>query len=294
MQQLDKKTSGFEEIKHTFDELEDLPEMSEIREDVELLRHFEDLKKCVDADISEQQKEYGSAVKEFNTTLQKEQDRYNNILSDIENEIKRLKAERSEVDGLATDEEILTKQLQSFENTIKTIRERLVVEKSDIQKDEDRLLTLRSLAEQLHRDLSTQKEKDFAPLKKISEDQSARIKRLQQEIITKVKDQMRHQHHLEGHAEEVAHQLENFFMQREHLTALIKEIDANEQELKNDLGQLMLKAKAFDMTTQKGEMNQHIIELNKKFSEFGKQKETLNLKLADLHKELDNIAGIKK
>ena len=293
LQQLDKKTSGFEVIKNTFAELEDLPEMSNIREDVELLKHFEDIKKVVDEDIAQQQKEYGSAVQEFNSTLQKEQQRYDAILTDIESEIRRLKTERSDVENLATDEEKLTKQLQSFEDTIQTIRERLAVEKNDIKKDEDRLVKLRNLAEHLHEDLTAQKEKDFAPLKRISEDQSERIKRLQQEIINKVKDQINHQHHLEGHADEVAQQLKNFFTQREHLTALIKEIDANEQELKNDLGALMLKAKAFDMTSQKGEINQHIVELNKKFEEYGAQKDTLNAKLNELHKEFDNIAGIK-
>lgn len=292
LQQLDQKMGGFNAVKEQFDILGELQDMGEVREDVEMLRHFEDLKKSVDTEIEEQQVQYGSAVEELNHTLQKEQARYDTILSDIEKETLRLKNERSEVQDLATDEETLAKRLLAFEEIVRTIREKLTVEATDIHLHEDRLQKLHTLADQLHNELATTKQKDLTQLKKISEDQGARIKRLQQEILDKVKDRLAHQHHLEGHADEVAKRLESLFAQREHLTTLIKQIDNDEQGLKMELGQLLLKAKAFDVATHGDEMNKHIAELTQRFKEFGEQKETLNAKLSDLHKELDTLGKV--
>jgi predicted ArsR family transcriptional regulator len=295
LSQIDDETQMFEKLKEHSENLQHtLGDLSAIEYDVELLNHFEDLKKCIDDDIARQKLEYKNAIDEIHAKLDAEENRYTKILDDIENENKAIKLDRSRVDEMRQEEDLIMKRIDALQETLKTIKASAQTETTGMTEHEQRLQHMRELAENLHTELAEQRKKSIDPLILISQDQEKRILRLQDDIIAKVKARYEKVEAIKGQTDEATKELAVFFQRRSHIHKSIADIEKEELSLRQELVDFILKAKAFDLAVQDSDMNSHIQELSQKFVEFATRKKEFNTRVEELKGLLTTKAGAKQ
>lgn len=274
LKQLENETEDFESIKKQYYALKDQigDEIGAVKEEIEQLRHYEELKKSIDQDILKQKVEYQKTLDEVHTRIAGEEKRYTKILEDISGENAKLKAERNEFSDIKREEEELVKRIDALQEILKSVSSRLNTQTQAVGAHEERLTRLRSLAEKLQEELAEKKTKEIDPLLRISKDQEQRILRIQDEIVTKVKQRRDSLQAFQGQSEEVAKRFEAFFEKRARTEATIKQLETAKQEMKEELNDLVRKAKAFDLASKNADTNAHIKALEGKFQDFDKKK----------------------
>jgi hypothetical protein len=158
---------------------------------------------------------------------------------------------------------------------MKTLHDRLELETSGTEQHAQRLQAMRQMAERLSTEISEQRKKTIEPLLKISSDQEGRILRIQDEIVQKVKQRYQQMKSYEGESEAVVRQLGEFFERRAKAGEIIAQLNAAEEDIKKELTALVLKAKTFDLALKEREVNEHILNLEKKYEEYSGKKRNL-------------------
>jgi chromosome segregation ATPase len=284
LKQLENETADFESIKTQYYALKDQigDEIDAVKEEIDQLRHYEELKKSIDQDILKQKVEYQKTLDEVHTRILTEEKRYAKILEEMGQENTKLKAERTEFLDIKREEEELVKRIEALQEILKSVASRLNTQTQSVSAHEERLSRLRSLAESLQKELTEKKTKEIEPLLRISKDQEQRILRIQDEIVNKVKQRRDSMQTFQGQSETIAKRFEAFFEKRAKTESTIKDLEKAKQEMKEELNELIRKAKAFDLAAKGSDTNAHIRDLEGKFQEFDKKKGAFAQKLEQL------------
>lgn len=293
---LEEETAGFESIKKQYDAVKDQigDEIEAVKEEMEQLRHYEELKKSMDGDILKQKVEYQKTVDEFRQRLSSEEKRYEHLVSAITAEEKKVGDEQREFADIRKEEDDLSKRIEALSEIVKSVKGRLENQGKAVAMHEDRLQTLRELAEKLREDLLEKRRKEIEPMLKISDDQSDRIMRIQEEIVEKIKSGRNKIHEFEEEAHEIASRFEKFFEKRTKTESLIRELEELKQEMKSAMEDLILKAKGYDIASGKADVDQHIRELEKKFKDAEKKKSAFTGKLDQLRSFITGKSSVRK
>jgi chromosome segregation ATPase len=284
LKQLENETEDFESIKTQYYALKDQigDEIDAVKDEIEQLRHYEELKKSIDQDILKQKVEYQKTLDDVHTRILSEEKRYTKILEEMGQESSKLKAERNEFLDIKREEEELVKRIDALQEILKSVSSRLNTQTQSVSAHEERLTRLRSLAENLQKELAEKKTKEIEPLLRISKDQEQRILRIQDEIVSKVKQRRDSMQSFQGQSDEIAKRFEAFFQKRAKTETTIKDLEKSKQEMKEELNDLIRKAKAFDLAAKGADTNAHIRGLETKFQEFDKKKSVFAQKLEKL------------
>ncbi|HIH24489.1 TPA: hypothetical protein HA251_05630 [Candidatus Woesearchaeota archaeon] len=143
-------------------------------------------------------------------------------------------------------------------------------------------MRLRDLAETLQKDLAEKKNREIEPLIKVSKDQADRIQRIQDDILKKVKERRDKVQAFDGQSEEILRRFEQFFEKRARTEDTIKTLEKAKLEMKEELGDLIRKAKAFDLASKGADVNTHVKELEGKFKEFDRKRATFTQQIEHL------------
>jgi chromosome segregation ATPase len=284
LKQLENETEDFESIKTQYYSLKDQigDEIDAVKDEIEQLRHYEELKKSIDQDILKQKVEYQKTLDDVHTRILSEEKRYTKILEEMGQESSKLKAERNEFLDIKREEEELVKRIDALQEILKSVSSRLNTQTQSVSAHEERLTRLRSLAENLQKELAEKKTKEIEPLLRISKDQEQRILRIQDEIVSKVKQRRDSMQSFQGQSDEIAKRFEAFFQKRAKTETTIKDLEKSKQEMKEELNDLIRKAKAFDLAAKGADTNAHIRGLETKFQDFDKKKSIFAQKLEKL------------
>jgi chromosome segregation ATPase len=274
LKQLEAETEDFETIKKQYYALKDQigDQIDAIKEEVDQLRHYEELKKSIDQDILKQKVDYQKTLDEVHARISQEERRYTKIFDEIVAENAKLKGERLEFTDIKREEDELMKRVDALQDIMKSVKSRLESQSQTVTSHEERLAKLRELAERLQQEIGEKKEKEIEPLVKISKDQEQRILRIQNEIVEKIKKRRDDMQVFKGEAETVAHRFEEFFQKQAKTESKLKELEQAKQEMKNELNDLIRKAKAFDIAAQGADTNAHIKALEGKFRQFDEKR----------------------
>jgi chromosome segregation ATPase len=270
LKQLDRETEDFESINKQYHALKDSigDQIEAVKDEVEQLRHYEELKKTIDQDILRQKVDYQKTIDEVHLRVIAEEKRYAKILEDMGEENQKIKAERAEFADIRKEEDDLMKRIEALQEIMKSITVRLSSQSQVVTTHEDRLVRLRALAETLQKEITEKKVKEIDPLLKISKDQEARIQRIQDEIVSKVKQRRDNMQVFQGESEQIAKRFEAFFAKQIKTETMLKDLEKAKMEMKDELNELIRKAKAFDLANKGSDTNAHIKELEGKFKTF--------------------------
>jgi DNA repair exonuclease SbcCD ATPase subunit len=286
LKRLEQETMDFESIKKQYFSLKDQigDQIESVREEVEQLRHYGELKKTIDQDILKQKVDYQKALDDIHTRITQEEKRFGKLIEDIKDEEKKVTAERGEFQDIKREEEDLQKRIEALQEILNSITTRLSTQGKTVQAHEERLIRLRSLAGSLSKEIDAKKKQELDPLLKISQDQEKRIKRIQDDIVNRIKTQRQDIQTYQGQAEEIAQRFEDFFAKQAKTEETLTLLEKSKLEMQQELNGLIAKAKSFDLTAKGADTSAHIKELEGKFKEFDKKRGAFADKLEDLKK----------
>jgi chromosome segregation ATPase len=284
LKQLENETEDFESIKKQYYALKDQigDQIDAVKDEIDQLRHYEELKKNIDQDILRQKVDYQKNLDEIHLRVVSEEKRYQKLLEEIAQETAKLKAERSEFGDIKREEEELMKRIEALQEIMKSVSGRLTSQTQAVGVHEERLMRLRELAERLQKELAEKKEKEIDPLLKISKDQEQRVMRIQDEIVAKIKARRDSMQSFQSEADDVAKRFGDFFQRRAKTEEKLKELDKSKSEMKEELNELIRKAKAFDLAAKGADTNAHIKELEGKFKSFDDKRSSFAQQLEKL------------
>jgi|GEM_PF-688810 len=274
IKKLDSETADFETIKKQYYALKDEigDEIDAVKDEIDQLRHYEELKKNIDSDILKQKIDYQKTLDDIHQRVLVEEKRYAKIITEVGDENEKLKAERNEFSDIKREEGDLQKRIEALQEIMNSVRKRLEVQSQDITVHEDRLMRLRELGDKLKLELTEKNKKEIEPLLRVSKDQEARIQRIQDEIMSKVKERRDKMQLFDKESSEIVSRFGDFFDKRAHTEETIKALEKSKTEMKDELGELIKKAKAFDLAVKGADTNVHIKELEGKFQQFDKKR----------------------
>lgn len=286
LKQLERDTAGFEEIKKQYYELKEEigDEIAQVKNEVEELRHYEDLKKSIDRDILQQKVDYEKALGDIRKRIVSEEKRYGKIHDDILEEEKKISSEKKEMGDLHQQEETLKKRLDALKEVMDSIRTQLSSEEEHIAHHEERLTTLKQLADSLEHDIKQKREKELRPLIDSSAKHQEKILRIQDDIVNKIKTRKEKIEEYETQGVEIAKRFEKFFKKKADTEKIVTDLEKQKAAMKEELEQLILKAKSFDLAAKDSDTKKHIKELEKQFSDFDSKQSVFVKKLDSLKK----------
>lgn len=284
LRQIEQETADFETIKSQYYTLKGQigDEIDAVKDEIEQLRHYEDIRKSIDHDILKQKVEYQKTLEDIHLRITAEEKRYSKILDEMRMESEAVKSERNEFSDLKREEHDLVKRIDAIQDILKSVSSRVHAQEESARLHEERLMRLRDLAENLQKDLAEKKTREIEPLIKVSKDQAERIQRIQDDILKKVKERRDKVQAFDGQSEEILRRFEQFFQKRARTEDTIKTLEKAKLEMKEELGDLIRKAKAFDLASKGADVNAHVKELEGKFKEFDRKRATFTQQIEHL------------
>jgi len=270
---IDRDTSGLEELKEQFQKLKkDIgDDLSNVKDELKELENYEKLKKNIDKQIYEQQKEFKKRITDMEKELFREKSKYKELVVDIDVEKSKLEEERSEVLSLKEQEHKLLKRLEDFSQTVKQIRDAIKEEEDKIDITEEHIGYLEKLSDKVKHNILKQREK-LNPLAEESRKQEASIVTLQEEVLKKViKGRKRIDSEVADSAK-IAEHFRDFFEKKSQIDSLLQKIDNDKEGLEMELQTLIKRAQAFDLASKSSSVQKHMVELNSKFKEIEKKR----------------------
>lgn len=275
LKKLESETAGFEEIKKQYYALKQEigDEIQQVKDEIDELRHYEDLKKSIDRDIIQQKVDYEKALGDIHRRISNEEKRYARVLEEIGAEAKRIMDEKNDLAEVKAQEAGLRKRIEALQDVVQTIQKQLAMQDKDLDIHEERLLTLKTLAESLEKEIKEKRERELLPLIETSNRHQEKILKIQEDIIAKIKARKEQIAAYETQGKEIAARFEKFFERKAQTERLVTELEKQKAEMQKELQDLISKAKGFDLATKNSDVQKHIAELNSKFDQFDRKRE---------------------
>lgn len=285
LKKLESETAGFDQIKKQYYELKEEigNEITQVKDEVAELRHYEDLKKNIDQDILKQKVDYEKSLSNIHKRISAEEQRYAKLLNEIGIEENRIQDEGKEVSDLKQQSSALEKRIDALKDIINSIKSQVESEEKNLDLHQERLITLKNLAETLEKDIKDKKEKEIEPLVASSAKHQEKILKVQGDIIEKIKARKSAIENYESQGEKIAKRFETFFNKKAKTEKLLHDLDKEKLNMQHELEALITKAKGFDLASKNADIKKHVKELEKKFDDFDKKRGAFSKKLKELH-----------
>jgi len=293
LQRLENESLGFEEMKKRFNELEKGigTEIIKVKDEVDELKHYESLKKNMDEEILRQKLEYQKMFDDLHKQIQFEEKKYDKLLDGIETEKSKISQEQLDIDYMEKKEENLMRRIESLQELVKSLNKDVKSEKTVLDVDMKQLKDFYSDAEKLAKEVQRKKIEDLEPLVKKSEENKEKIMKIQDDLIKKIKEKKDDMEGFEGEGVRIADEFEKFFKKKANTDKLLDKIDDEKTDLQKEMNDLILSAKAFQLTTKSADVKKHISELENKFQKLENKRSNFK---SDIEKLNSVVLGRKK
>ena len=286
---LDRDTEDFQIFKNSFEKLKkDLgTDLVHVEAELKQLEKFENLKQNIDKEIMEQEKDFKAKINSYAGTINREQSKYEEVITGITKEEEKLDKERLETLSLREKEMQIKKKLDEFQENIEKINKAILEEESSIDNSEKRIKELKKTAVGIKSELVAKKDNS-----KRLQDESAfhkkKILGVQQQILEKVeKNKIKIDTQI-AQGKVATKKFKEFFNKKVQVEKLIKEMDNDKYEMEKELIDLIKKAKAFHLSSNSSSLKSHIKELEKTFENIKKKKSKFESEAVKLGSLLKN------
>jgi chromosome segregation ATPase len=271
MEQLVHEQENLRSIREKYGEIQALlgPGVDEIQDGIAELHHYHDLQHVIDVDAAKERTKLEQELTAIAERIHREEERYVAIEREIAAEQESLKSQSKEVDMLSEEERTLLTRIHAMQDTVKDVLVRMSSESKSIEMHRERLSSLQSLSKSLEQDISQRKKKEIAALEQVSKDQSARIKRLQEELLAKARARLT----TAKEPAQVEARLKEFFEKREATAAALRTIEHDYQLAQDQLAALAVKARTLSVAGV--DAQEHSKEITHQFDQLSKERENL-------------------
>ncbi len=283
LQGIEKDTSGLDDLKGEFEKLKkDIgDDLGNVKEELKELENYERLKKGIDRQMYDQQKDFRNRIQDMEKELFRERSKYKELIDDIEVEKVKLQEERSEIFSLRNQEKKLLDGIKRFESETDKLRGVIGQEEKKVEVTESHIEYFEKVADKLKESIKKENEK-LKPLLDESRKQEEKIVSLQDDVLRKVvQGRKKIREHMDD-SEKVAGKFKTFLKQKSEIENMLEKVDRQKDSLSEEMVGLIRKAQAFDLASKKSDVKKYMTELNKKFKEIESKRDTLKNELSKL------------
>ncbi len=276
---LEKQAEELRKIKSEFDKVKNELglELDTVRNELNELEKYQKLKSDLKKQIEEQKDEAKTKIEELAKEISREQKRYSELIADVQKEKEELSKEKEEARSIQESEKILNKKLLELKGTVVSIEKRVSEEDTAIKNSELHIERLNNLIEDIKRRLNEEKLSiDLSPLLEKSKEQEKKVIELQDKIAEKLTQNRKN-------VKDVKKRVYDFFDKKLAIVNLVDKVNKDRDELEKSLVELIKKSKAFQLTAKSGDIGKQMVDLEKKFSEVDKKKNSFEEELKKLN-----------
>ncbi|MCH8328860.1 MAG: hypothetical protein IIB81_00530 [Nanoarchaeota archaeon] len=281
---LGRESDKLESLKQEFDKIkQELGlDIGSIKNELEELKKYEQLKISLDKQIEEQRTSTMDKLEVMTRQILMERKKYQDILEGIGEEEEELKKDREEADSIEKGEKIINDRLNSLREFIKKIESKVETEEESVKISESNIQKLILMAENAK--IRVEKEKSLIdPLVEKSKNQAEKIRELQDKIIEKI---VVKEKKLIG-VKKASEKMKKLFKRKLGVLDVIEKVNKDRNALQKELIALIKKAKSFQLSSKSADIGKEMDDLEKKFKE-------VDVKKKFFEKELKNLSSFFK
>jgi len=283
------KSVGLEKIKEDFGTLkrEIGGEIKKVRNEVEKLEKYEDLKKNIDKQIQEQVAEFNIILEKAHSQIEFEQRKQNEVLERLDIEKRDLEVKSKRLETVEEKEKALMERIEKLFNLAKQLDKKVANERRSVLGSEKRIQELEKSVDDIQKDMKEKREK-IQPLMDQAKRHEDKILNLQQSIMEKAKKSTEKIRQEVTGGQQAIEKFKVFFEKKSEIENLISQIDQRRIELETQYMNLRKKALAFEVVSKNKTVKGQMEQIEGKLDDLKDKKEGFK---ADLEKLISLIKG---
>ncbi len=266
---LEKQAEDLKKVKSEFDKLKSELglELDTVREDLKELEKYQQLRSELQKQVSDQKSEAKTKIEEFTREIDREQKKYEELVSDIARGRDELDREKKEAKSIEEGEKILNKKLAELKSLIAALENKVASEDQAIKNSEAHIERLSNLIDEVKLRVDEEKT-SISSLVAKSREQESKMLQIQQSIVKKIAQNQKDTSNLNL----ITKKVNDFFGKKLAVVNLVDQINKDRDDLEKSLMDLVRKAKSFQLSAKSANVGKEMIELEKKFNEVDRKK----------------------
>jgi len=266
---LEKQAEDLKKVKSEFDKLKSELglELDTVREDLKELEKYQQLRSELQKQVSDQKSEAKTKIDEFTREIDREQKKYEELVSDIARGRDELDREKKEAKSIEEGEKILNKKLAELKSLIAALENKVASEDQAIKNSEAHIERLSNLIDEVKLRVDEEKT-SISSLVAKSREQESKMLQIQQSIVKKIAQNQKDTSNLNL----ITKKVNDFFGKKLAVVNLVDQINKDRDDLEKSLMDLVRKAKSFQLSAKSANVGKEMIELEKKFNEVDRKK----------------------
>jgi len=274
---IEKETSGFEEIKNSFNNIQSnvKTELETVRKEMRELEKYENLKTNLRKEIESQKKDYENFKKLYDRELSEYDEKEMFLIADLEKEKKKAEETKKALENLSRQKEQIEKKIDDSVKQMQLIEKHVEEESKNAKEYQKNIENILSQIESLKIVISKSKEKE---LKRISEKlniSSAQIMKKHDDLLKNANIKLQEIKDYTNTGKQIYKSFDGLIAKRINSEKIMEQIDKEKQELIKELQDMDKKVKAFSIISKDSAVQKQMKEIEKKIQDFERKRNSL-------------------
>ncbi len=272
-----KAKSRFLEIQRELKE-----EAGILAKDIAELEKLEHRKREISKEMKASEEEYMKKLEEIENYINKEKEKFSDVLSKICEEEHEIKKEEKESEALIHKLLHIQKTIVILKKQLDIMEKNVATELKESSKKKKELEDLLKYAEKIKNEISLKAKQHLDTLRKKYEEENTRLLKKQEEILKKVKALEHEVDVRTSKSKGMFNDIKKFFEKKMKVEELIDEFEKELKKMEVDLEMIKRKAMLIDAFSKKGGSKKEIEELEHKYNRILEHKKKLEQEMEKL------------
>ncbi len=257
--------------------------------ELDLLSRYEEMKRDIDNQILEQQKEFMENKRTIDAQIELKKKAITNLVSQISAEEKKLSREESLAKLLKASQEQLEMTLKAAAKKAELIGEKLKSGRSVVDEAIERITNYKQLAAMAKQDMQKQAE-TLAPLLEESKQHERKIVELRKSFMDKVSAEANVRNKAsQNEAEKIRSKFKALFQKKANAEHIVYQLNSDLEGIKKDLRALAQDAMVVQLTSKSKNVSEAVKDFEDKFSSLSQKKEKFQKEVYKLMNQLQKF-----
>ena len=291
LQNLDQNSESILRLKEEFSRLNKELDTKVIhaKGELDLLTRYEQMKRDIDNQILEQQKEFMDSKRAIDNQIMLKKKAIANIVGQITVQEEKLSREESLAKLLRADQEKLEKTLKEAAVKAEVIEEKLSNGKSVVDDVINKIMSYKQLAEAAKQDLQKQGE-TLAPLIEESKQHERKIIELRKDFLDRVAVQAKESTKAgQNEAGKMRQKFKALFEKKAGAERLVYQLNSDLEDIRKELKALSQEATVVQLTSKSKNVTQVVGEFENKFRTLNQKKDKFQKEVYKLMNQLQKL-----
>ena len=265
------------------------PRLKHIEGEIGELKKIEKEKEGLNESIVESKQNTLKKIQEINSHILKEKQLYNKLCSEADKNVKKdkhtLKQQEDAAAKIKLQEDFFEKKLAQVRQLSETIQKQIEQSKENFGCSDKELCILKKKRGQLLKELE-EEENNMKELIISNEKAEENLSKLQKDVFKKLEAKEKEIEEEESNIKNLPSKFKEFLERKSEIVKIVNRLNQQELALKEELREIIQKAKILRLSLNSEEYKKQIAKLNERIDKFGKKKSFLDEEIKKLVKLL--------